>query len=63
MEAATKQLKVRLPEDVKLFLEQRARQQERSMGAHIVFLLRQDMEIEAASGAKPGSTSPDAFNQ
>lgn len=50
--------KIALPQEVKQFLEYRARQQERSMSAHIIYLLRQDMEKAPGHVAKQ---SPDAF--
>ncbi|WP_146221635.1 hypothetical protein [Komagataeibacter oboediens] len=41
---------IRLAPEVKDFLSSRAKQQERTMGAHITFLLRQEMEKEKAPG-------------
>jgi len=42
------QIHIRLEPSVKAFLQRRAKQQERTMGAHITFLLRQEMEKEKA---------------
>ncbi|BCZ75915.1 Arc type transcriptional repressor [Acetobacter phage phiAX1] len=52
------QIHIRLEPSVKDFLQRRAKQQERTMGAHISFLLRQEMKTEKASD-QPGS-NPDA---
>ncbi len=56
------QIHIRLEQSVKDFLQRRARQQERTMGAHITFLLRQEMEKEKASG-HVAKQSPDASQQ
>ncbi|MBF0877240.1 hypothetical protein HKD21_10325 [Gluconobacter cerevisiae] len=56
------QIHIRLEQSVKDFLQRRAKQQERTMGAHITFLLRQEMEKEKASDPAVGSKS-DASNQ
>ena len=52
---------IRLEPSVKDFLQRRAKQQERTMGAHISFLLRQEMEKEkteeALLGGLPSSVS------
>ncbi|WP_336717565.1 hypothetical protein [Asaia bogorensis] len=42
------QIHIRLAPNVHEFLVRRARQQERTMGAHITFLLRQEMQKEKA---------------
>lgn len=56
------QIHIRLEPSVKDFLQRCAKQQERTMGAHITFLLRQEMEKEKASGASL-ATTPDASQQ
>ncbi|MBS1093826.1 hypothetical protein [Gluconobacter wancherniae] len=53
---------IRLEPSVKDFLQRRAKQQERTMGAHITFLLRQEIEKEKAPDPAVGSKS-DAFHQ
>lgn len=53
--------KLRIPADVRLHLKAKSQEQQRSMGAHIVFLLRQEMEKEKASG-NAGKLTPDALN-
>lgn len=53
---------IRLEPDVKMFLLARSKQQVRTMGAHITFLLRQEMEKEKASELMAASRS-DAFHQ
>jgi len=53
--------KLRLPPEVHDHLKRKSRQQERTMGAHIVFLLRQEMEKEASGRAL--ESSPDVSAQ
>ncbi|WP_308719023.1 hypothetical protein [Komagataeibacter xylinus] len=52
---------IRLATEVKDFLAYRAKNQERTMGAHITFLLKQEMETEKAPGRL--AASPDASEQ
>lgn len=52
------QIHIRLEPSVKDFLKRSAKQQERTIGAHISFLLRQEMEKEKAPGAL--GSQPDA---
>jgi len=54
--------KLRMPGEVHDYLKRKSQQQERTMSAHIVFLLRQDMKNEKASDAALESTS-DASHQ
>ncbi|MBS1029447.1 hypothetical protein [Gluconobacter albidus] len=56
------QMKIRLPPEVHAHAKEMACRQERSLSAHIVFLLRQEMEKEKASGASL-ATTPDASYQ
>jgi len=56
MKVRDPQIHIRLEPSVKDFLQRRAKQQERTMGAHITFLLRQEMEKEKTEEAQPGST-------
>jgi len=53
--------KLRLPPEVHDHLKRKSRQQERTMGAHIVFLLRQEMQKEAPGPSL--ATNPDASQQ
>ncbi|WP_156470167.1 Arc family DNA-binding protein [Acetobacter cerevisiae] len=53
------QMKIRLPPEVHAHVKEMASRQERSLNGHIVFLLRQEMEKEKASGPAVGS-KPDA---
>lgn len=53
--------KLRLPPEVHDYLKRKSRQQERTMGAHIVFLLRQEMQKEASGSGL--ATSPNASQQ
>lgn len=50
------QIHIRLDPSVHEFLVRRAKQQERTMGAHISFLLRQEMKTEKTEEAQPAST-------
>lgn len=50
---------VRLAPELKEFICLRAKDQERSINAHVVFLIRQEMEKEKASG-NAGKLNPDA---
>ncbi|MFT8711441.1 Arc family DNA-binding protein [Komagataeibacter rhaeticus] len=54
--------KLRMPIEVHNHLKATAARQQRTMGAHIVFLLRQEMEKEKASG-HVAKQFPDASEQ
>ncbi|MFT8655952.1 MAG: toxin-antitoxin system HicB family antitoxin [Acetobacter papayae] len=51
------QMKIRLPPAVHAHVKEMAIRQERSLNAHIVFLLRQEMEKEKASDLALGKQS------
>ncbi len=51
--------KIPMPDDVRQWLDRAAPRAERSRGAHVIFLLRQEMEKEKASGPSL-ATNPDA---
>ncbi len=48
---------VRLAPELKEFIRLRAKDQERSINAHVVFLIRQEMEKEKASDLAVGKQS------
>ncbi|GEB03946.1 hypothetical protein GRO01_15220 [Gluconobacter roseus NBRC 3990] len=50
------QIHIRLEPSVMEFLRRCARHQERTVGAHISFLLRREMDKEETEEAQPGST-------
>lgn len=62
-EAMTQQIhfKIPMPDDVRAWLDISAPKAQRSRGAHIIFLLRQEMEKEKAPGAD--QSNPDASHQ
>ncbi|MEE8663509.1 MAG: hypothetical protein SOH81_08010 [Acetobacter sp.] len=51
--------KIPMPPDVRDWLDRVAPKAQRSRGAHVIFLLRREMEKEKASGASL-ATTPDA---
>ncbi|GBR41250.1 hypothetical protein NKW55_15670 [Gluconobacter kondonii] len=54
--------KIPMLPDVRDWLDRAAPRVQRSRGAHVIFLLRQEMEKEKASGASL-QTTPDASQQ
>lgn len=61
MTQLTQHFKIAMPQDVKDWLSHTAPRHQRSRSAHIIFLLRQEMEKEKASG-NAGKLTPDALN-
>lgn len=63
-EAMTQQthFKIPMPSDVREWLDKVAPKAQRSRGAHVIFLLRQEMEKEKASGSSL-QTNPDASSK
>lgn len=60
---AGQQMKIRMPVDMKHWLEQEAARNLRSVTAEIVFSLRERMEkAQAATGEKFGDRAPAAVN-
>ncbi|MBS1098546.1 hypothetical protein JK191_13550 [Gluconobacter sphaericus] len=57
------QIHIRLEPIVKDFLQRRAKQQKRTMGAHISFLLRQEMEKEKTEEAMLAGQTSSVSNQ
>lgn len=55
--------KIPMPDDVRQWLDRAAPRAERSRGAHVIFLLRQEMEKEQADGAQLAGTTPSASQQ
>lgn len=49
--------KIPMPDDVREWLDKAAPMAERSRGAHVIFLLRQEMEKEKASDLALGKQS------
>lgn len=60
MTQPTQHFKIAMPQDVKDWLSRTAPRHQRSRSAHIIFLLRQEMEKEKAPDPAVGSKS-DAF--
>ncbi|GAN68334.1 hypothetical protein AOR01nite_23290 [Acetobacter orleanensis] len=58
--AKTRTFTMRIPEKIRDYLHQRAIQNGRSMNGEVLRILRDLEEIEMASGAKLGGSSPDA---
>ena len=48
MDQIKQMIHIRLDREMKAYLSQKAKQQERTMNAHVVYLLRQEMEKEKA---------------
>lgn len=59
MSADIPQFKLRIPHELKQWLRQKSKDNERSMSAHIIYVLKQKMTEEKASGSSL-ATFPDA---
>lgn len=62
MTQPTQHFKIAMPQDVKDWISRTAPRHQRSRSAHIIFLLRQEMEKEKAPGMSLQAT-PDASEQ